>query len=108
VGIVTVIMRSVLERRRELALMAATGFSGPQLARLLLLEHGGLLVAGLAVGTTAALVAVAPQLRQAQAAVNWPALLATLLAVLIVGLGSSVLAVRAALRGSLLEALRSE
>lgn len=108
VGIVTVIMRSVLERRRELALMSATGFSGPQLARLLLLEHGGLLVAGLAVGTGAALVAVAPQLRQAQAAVNWPALLAMLLAVLFVGLGASVLAVRTALRGSILEALRSE
>lgn len=108
VGIVTVIMRSVLERRRELALMSATGFDQPTLARLLLLEHGGLLVAGLAVGTVSALVAVAPQLRQAQTAVNWPALLAMLLAVLIVGLGSSVLAVRTALRGSLLEALRSE
>lgn len=108
VGIVTVIMRSVLERRRELALMAATGFDHKQLTRLLLLEHGGLLVAGLVVGTVAALVAVAPQLRQAQAAVNWPTLLAMLLAVLVVGLAASVLAVRTALRGSLLEALRSE
>jgi len=42
-------MRSVLERRRELAWMTATGFDGPTLSRLLMLEHGGLLLAGLVV-----------------------------------------------------------
>lgn len=107
-GMIVVILRSVLERRRELALMAATGFDASQLARLLLLEHGGLLLAGLGIGTVSALIAVAPQLGKAATAVNWGALAATLAATLVVGLVSCLWAVRTALRGNLLAALRSE
>jgi hypothetical protein len=107
-GMVTVILRSVLERRRELGLLTALGFDQAQLSRLLLLEHGGLLVGGLLVGTVAALLAVSPQLIGAQAAINWPALLGTLLAVLAVGLLACLAAVRVALRENLLEGLRRE
>lgn len=107
-GMVAVILRSVLERRRELALMAVTGFGERRMARVLLLEHVSLLVAGLVTGTVAALVAVGPQLREAQAAVNWGALAGVLLGVLALGLAACVVTVRMVMRGNQLAALRDE
>ncbi|MEN6401341.1 MAG: FtsX-like permease family protein [Armatimonadia bacterium] len=108
VGLVAVIVRGALERRQELALLLATGFDELRVARLLMMEHGGLLVAGVVLGTVAALLAVAPQLVSAQAAVNWTALLTVLAGVLVTGLMSCVFGVRMSLRGPLLAALRSE
>lgn len=107
-GLIAVISRTILERRAELALMLATGFDRPQLGHLLLLEHMGLLLAGLIAGTLAALVAVAPQLGAAEARVNWPALGAVLAGTLLLGLSTCLVAVRLALRGTLLKALRHE
>ena len=46
-GMIAVICRSVLERRGELALMSAAGFTRSRLVRLLLLENAGLLLAGI-------------------------------------------------------------
>ena len=108
VGLVTVLLRSALERRRELALMLATGFGRPKLARLLLIENGGLLLAGLLCGAATALVAVAPQLASAESRVNWGALGVVLAAVLLVGLVTCVVAVHSTVRGSLIPALRQE
>jgi ABC-type antimicrobial peptide transport system permease subunit len=107
-GMVAVILRSVLERRRELALLTVTGFGERRIAHLLLLEHVSLLVAGLLTGTVAALIAVGPQLREAQAAVNWGALGGVLLGVLLLGLGACVVTVRMVTRGNQLAALRDE
>ncbi|MFH1730351.1 MAG: ABC transporter permease, partial [Planctomycetota bacterium] len=65
VGLVVVLLRNALERRGELALMLATGFTRRYLAALLIVENAGLLAAGLACGTVSALVAVGPQLSSA-------------------------------------------
>lgn len=108
VGMVAVLLRGALERRRELALMSATGFSVGQLAFLLLIENAGLLATGLLGGTVAALIAVGPQVLSPQANVNWGALAGVLGAVLAVGLLGSLTASLAALRGTLLESLRHE
>ncbi|MEA3400253.1 MAG: ABC transporter permease [Armatimonadota bacterium] len=108
IGLVAVILRSAFERRSEFALMLATGFTRTNLTWLLTVENAGLLVAGIAVGTITALIAVAPHLASAQANVNWRALLAVLAGILIVGAGSCVAGARSAVRGELIEALRSE
>ncbi|MFM1557312.1 MAG: FtsX-like permease family protein, partial [Limisphaerales bacterium] len=50
VGLGVVVLRNVLERRGELALLAAVGFRKSALHWLVLAEHGGLLVLGLAGG----------------------------------------------------------
>ncbi|HEY3396024.1 MAG TPA: FtsX-like permease family protein [Armatimonadota bacterium] len=107
-GLVAVLLRSVLERRAELALMLACGFRRGQLVQLLLREHGALVVVGLLLGTAAALVAVAPQLAAGEAQVNWPALGALLLAMAAVGLGAGALAAASSVRRDLLSALREE
>jgi putative ABC transport system permease protein len=107
-GLATVQLRSVMERRGELALMRAAGFRRSLLARLVMIENSLLLLSGLGVGTGAALVAVLPHWLSGGAAVPWLSLVLTLGLVLVVGLLSGTLAVRATLRAELLPALREE
>ncbi|MCA9247484.1 MAG: FtsX-like permease family protein [Planctomycetales bacterium] len=107
-GLAAVQLRSVVERRGELALMRAAGFRLRRLARLVLLENALLLLAGLVIGSLAALVAVAPHLIGQAAGLPWLTLLALLGAILVVGLLAGLGAVRATLRMPLLESLRSE
>ncbi len=107
-GLATVQLRSVLERRGELALMRAAGFRRALLARLVMIENTLLLVGGLGVGILAALVAVLPHWLSGGASVPWLSLAATLATVLVVGLLAGLLAVRATLRAKLLPALREE
>jgi hypothetical protein len=107
-GLAAVQLRSVFERRGELAVLRATGFRRRRLASLVLLEHTVLLVTGLAIGLAAALLAVLPQLSARTTSLPWPSLAGTLLAVLALGLAAGGLAVRAALRAPLLQSLREE
>ncbi len=107
-GLAAVQLRSVFERRGELALLRATGFRRRRLASLVLLEHTVLLMAGLAIGVAAALLAVLPQLLVRTTSLPWVSLAGTLLAVLALGLAAGGLAVRAALRAPLLRSLREE
>src|SRR5687767_7516953 len=60
VGLAVILLRSLVERRSELALLAAIGFRSAARTRLVLAENVFLLVLGLAVGTFCALVGVAP------------------------------------------------
>lgn len=107
-GLAVVQLRNVLERRGELALLRATGFRRALLGRMVLLENALLLLAGLAVGIFAALVAVWPHLLTGGASLPWASLAITLGLVLAVGLGAGLMAVRAALAAPLLPALRGD
>jgi ABC-type antimicrobial peptide transport system permease subunit len=107
-GLATVQLRSVIERRGEMALLRAAGFRRALLARLVMIENALLLVGGLLVGVAAALAAVLPHWLGGGASVPWGSLAATLALVLAVGLVAGLLAVRAVLRAELLPALREE
>jgi ABC-type antimicrobial peptide transport system permease subunit len=107
-GLGVVVLRNVLERRAELAVLQAVGFRRRALQWLVLSEHAGLLWLGLGVGITAALAAVLPALLAPGAEVHYVALGATLAAVLVTGLAWTWFATRMALRGELLKALRNE
>jgi ABC-type antimicrobial peptide transport system permease subunit len=108
VGLGIVVLRNVLERRGELALLIAVGFRKQQLQRLLLLENGALLAAGLALGVVAAAVAVLPALLSPGAVLPYATLSLTLAAVLVNGAVWTWAATRFAVRGDLLKALRNE
>ncbi|MCX7886826.1 MAG: hypothetical protein N3B01_06180, partial [Verrucomicrobiae bacterium] len=101
VGLAIVVLRNVMERRNELALLQAVGFRKRTLQWLVLSEHWLLVLLGVALGTGAALVAVWPQ-----RAHGVPA--ATLVALFVGGLFWCWLAARAALRADLIPALRNE
>src|SRR4051794_30467809 len=105
-GLAAVQLRSVFERRKELALMRAAGFRRRRLAQMVLVENLVLLVGGLALGTIAALVAVLPQMLLGAAHVPLGDLGVMLGIVLVVGTATGIVAVRATLRAPLVMALR--
>ena len=107
-GLATVQLRSILERRGELALMQATGFSPGRLAKMVLCENIVLLCTGLVTGVLAAMVAVLPHILFADASPPGGDLFVMLVIILIVGVISGLLAVRATLRAPLIPALRGE
>ena len=59
-GVAAVLARSVWERRAELGLLSALGFTQGDVVLVMLLEHALLLFLGLGIGTLAALVSVIP------------------------------------------------
>lgn len=107
-GLATVQLRSVLERRAELALLRAEGFRKSRIARLVMTECALLLGGGLATGIVAALMAVLPHMIWGGAAIRLDDLGAMLGVVLIVGLLTSRIAVQATLRANIIAALRGE
>jgi ABC-type lipoprotein release transport system permease subunit len=108
IGLAVVVMRNVLDRRFELAAMAAMGFRRRALSHLVLLEHAALECLGLLLGSAAALLAVLPVLLQPRAQLSLRPVLLMLAVVFISGILWAWLATRLALRGPLLEALRDE
>lgn len=96
-GLSVVLVRSLIERRRELAVLAAIGFSPARRLSLVLVENAWLLVLGLAIGTAAAAVAIAPALVHGQRVVNLWALGGTLAGIALFGL--AILTLTALLAG---------
>jgi putative ABC transport system permease protein len=107
-GLGAILLRNVLERRRELALLRALGYTQSDFLTMVVAENVLLLVGGLIIGTFCALVAIAPMFldRGGRLPVDTVALL--LLGVLGTGLLASLGATVAALRSPLLSALRAE
>jgi ABC-type lipoprotein release transport system permease subunit len=106
-GLMAVIARNVLERRRELALLGASGYTGRQLQKLVAIEHVAVVFAGLAIGLAAALIAVAPVALERSRGVPWGALV-WLIAVGVIGMIAAIWATRTVRRLPLLASLRSE
>ncbi len=106
-GLAAVIARNVLERRRELALLGAAGYTGRDLQVVVLSENVTIIVVGLTVGLVAALVATGPVLVARGGAV--PLLPLVWLAVVgVTGLLASMAATRSLRRMAIVPALRSE
>jgi ABC-type antimicrobial peptide transport system permease subunit len=109
VGLSTVLLRNVLERRRELALLGAVGYRRAHVLTLVVAENVLLLGAGLAAGALSAALAIAPAVAERGGRLPFTSGGALLLfSVFMTGLLSSVIAMRAATRTPLLVSLRSE
>ncbi len=108
VGLATVMLRNVLERRKELALLRAVGLTPASVLQLIWWENLFLLGAGLTAGTAAALLAMRPHLSSSGAAVPWLSLAGLLGAVLVIGMLAPLAAGREALKKTILQSLRSE
>ncbi|MGA1369001.1 MAG: FtsX-like permease family protein, partial [Blastocatellia bacterium] len=108
VGLAIVLLRNVLERRAELALMRAVGYRQWHLSLQVLAENLLLLSVGLLIGCLSAAVAIGPALSQRGGHLVGSTLVFLLLAVLVTGMLASLLALRALARSPLLAALRGE
>jgi ABC-type lipoprotein release transport system permease subunit len=108
VGLGLVVQRNVLERRSELALMAAVGFQKSQIQAMILSEHLRLLALGMLFGITASVLATAPIWRVNPQGLPWVSLGWILGVVFVNGVLWTWMATRQACRGELLAALRGE
>jgi ABC-type antimicrobial peptide transport system permease subunit len=93
VGLGVVLLRGIVERRAELALLTAIGFRPGSRVKLVLAENAMLLVLGLLIGTGCALLGILPTLATAARKMNIPGLAATLVGVLLCGLAALAIAV---------------
>ena len=108
VGMGVVVVRNVLERRSELALLRAVGLSRGALLKLLLWEHWLLLGAGLLTGAVSAGVAVVPAVLSPGTSIPWATIALVVFGVAASGAVWVWIATRLAIRGDLLAALRKE
>lgn len=107
-GLGAILLRNVLERRRELALLRALGYTHADFMTMVVAENVFLLVGGLIIGTFCALVAIAPVFLDRGGRLPVDTLAVLLLGVMGTGLLASLGATVAALRSPLLSALRNE
>ncbi len=107
-GLAAVLMRNMVERRGELALLSAVGFRRGLLGRMVAYENCILLLGGLACGISAALLAVMPQLLSGEAVVPWTFLATTIIAVTLFGLLAGLVAFRIVISSPLMKSLRRE
>jgi hypothetical protein len=108
VGLGAVLMRNVLERRRELAMLSALGYKQPHFFAMVISENALLLIAGLLSGAGCALLAIAPVLLERGGRLPASSITLLLGGVLAGGLVTSLIATAAALRSALLPALRAD
>jgi hypothetical protein len=108
IGVGVLVGRNVLERRRELAVMRAIGFSVVQLRRMVLHDHWAMVSAGVGAGTLCAVLAVLPVLRSPTTSVPVTGLALTLGGIVLSAFCWTWLAARIALASPLLDALRDD
>ncbi len=108
IGLAAVLLRNTWERRGEIALLRALGYSRRALGGMVMAENVSLLVIGLVAGSVSAAVAIAPHVVSRSSAIPWLSLGLTLFGVFSMGVLCGLLAVVPTLRAPLLPALRSE
>jgi len=107
-GVGVMMMRNAVERRGELAAMRAIGFTRSRLRMLLFAETSALILSGIAIGTLAGVLAVAPSLVGRFALASWQSLFLSLAAVAAAGSVSGLVAASLALRAPIVHTLKAE
>jgi ABC-type lipoprotein release transport system permease subunit len=107
-GLGAVLLRNVLERRSELALLRAVGYNSAHFSTMIVAENAFLLFCGLLTGFACALLAISPVIFSRGGQLPTVSLGLLLLGVLAAGLAASLLAAMVAIRSPLLAALRAE
>ena len=108
VGLALVVLLNVFERRGELGMLRAVGFTTGMLKRMVLYEHLLLVVAGLAVGVVSALVSIAPAVALGGTEVPYTMLIAVIAGIAINAVFWICLASAMTMKGNLLDAIRNE
>lgn len=107
-GLGAVLLRNVLERRSELALLRAVGYNSTHFSLMIIAENAFLLFCGLMTGLACALLAISPVILSRGGQLPTVSLGLLLLTVVAAGLAASLLAAIVAIRSPLLSALRAE
>ena len=108
IGLGAVLARNVLERRKEIGLLRAVGYSPANIRGMVLSEGMFLVTGGLALGAGCAIVAIIPALRDRAQALPLVNLGGLLIAVFVTGAIASLFAIRLTSRTPVVEAIKSE
>ena len=108
IGLGAVLLRNVLERRRELALLRVIGYDRQHLMLMVLVENLLLLMLGLGIGACSALIAIAPAWYERGQQLPFALIGWLLVTVALAGATSSLAATRVMARSPLLAALKAE
>lgn len=108
IGLIVAQYRSLLERRKEMALMQALGFQRNRIQHLITSETVRLILNGFIAGVAGALVCVLPHWITGSASIPWLWLGLTLGSILLLGLVASIVLGRVAMKGRLVSLLRAE
>ncbi len=108
-GFGALVLRDISERRFELAIMSATGFSRRQIIRLLVFEHSLLIADGTAIGLLCGLLSAIPaMLPPSHSAKSLPIVAAVSAMIVIAGVLSVLAAAANIVKTNTLKALRKE
>jgi ABC-type antimicrobial peptide transport system permease subunit len=107
-GIGVLVARHVLERKGELGLMQAVGFTPGALRNMVIGEHSALLLGGVFLGVLSAALAVWPNLQQSAQGLPIGFLVKLIMGITAFGLAVCAVAAAMALRGRLVDAVRKE
>jgi ABC-type lipoprotein release transport system permease subunit len=108
IGLGAVLARNVLERRREIGLLAAVGYAPANIRSMVLSEGMALVIGGLAIGTVCAIVAIIPALRDRAQALPFGSLALLLVGVTMTGAVASLIAINLTTRTPVVRAIKSE
>lgn len=107
-GLGLILIRSMLERKHELALLSAMGFNRNALTKLIFTEYMSLLLAGTGIGIVSALIGILPSLLSPVFTVQSGFLIVIILLILLSGAIWIYVPARSFLRRNLVESLRNE
>jgi ABC-type antimicrobial peptide transport system permease subunit len=108
VGLGLVVLLNVLDRRAELAMIRAVGFSIKTIKLTIFIEHTALMLAGLICGCISAVIAVFPVIAASASQIPFLSLTAIISCIAASALLWIYFATSTALKGPLLDALRNE
>jgi len=106
-GLGFVLLRNYNHRKREFALMLATGFPLRTIKRMIVSEQVSILFAGVTTGVISALIATLPSIKTSHD-IPWLSLILMILAILITGLTALLISVMAVTKSSLILSLKRE
>lgn len=107
-GMGIVVMRNIAERRSELAILRAVGYSRRQITAILTVEHLRLLILGIILGSVSALTAMIPSLLAPSVSIPWSTLGALAGGITISGASFITAACISATKNQIVDALRNE
>lgn len=106
-GLGFILLRNYNLRKKEFALMCATGFSIRKIRKSLLSDLSVMLIAGILTGVISAIVATLPSI-QTSKNLPWSILLIMIISILLTGIMTLLLSVRTVKNESLVTSLREE
>ncbi len=107
-GLGIVLLRNILERKRETAVLTALGYKCDKIFKLIFTENIILLVAGLTIGIVSAFIGILPSIISPSFTIPWVFVLILIGTILLSGIIWIYFPAKRAIKGKLIEGLRNE